>query len=77
MELCQGRVRGLGKALLQRTVGREQTAQGSGHGTELLELREHLDSVLRYRVWVVLLGARRWTQQPLWVSSNSEYSVLF
>jgi len=25
----------------------EQPAQGSGHGPELMELREHLDSALR------------------------------
>ena len=35
------------KGLHQRAVGMEQPAQGSGHGPELMELREHLDSALR------------------------------
>ena len=39
------------KALLHRAVGMEQAAQGSGHGPELLELREHWDIALSHRVW--------------------------
>ena len=46
MELCQGRAGGWGKALHQRAVGMERPAQGSRHGTELLELTELLDIAL-------------------------------
>ena len=38
------------KVLCQRVVGMEQTAQGSRHGTRLLDFKEHLDSALRHRV---------------------------
>jgi len=38
------------KVLPQRAVGMEQTAQSNGHGPELLEFRERLDSALRHRV---------------------------
>ena len=31
----------------------EQAAQGSGHGPKLPEFKEHLDSALRHRVWVL------------------------
>ena len=48
MELCQGRGSGgWGQGLHQRAVGMEQPAQGSGHGPELLEFKEHLDNALR------------------------------
>ena len=33
-----------------RVVGMEQAAQGSGHGPELPEFMEHLDTALRYGV---------------------------
>ena len=29
-------------------VGMERDTQGSGHGPELLEFKEHLDNILRY-----------------------------
>ena len=38
------------KGLHQRAVGMEQTAQGSRHGTEVLEFKVHSDSALRHRV---------------------------
>ena len=44
MELCQGRAGGWRKALHQRAVGMEQPAQGSRHGTELLELKKSMDN---------------------------------
>jgi len=37
------------KGLHQGVMGREQAAQGSGHGPDLPELRKHLNSALRYR----------------------------
>ena len=39
-------------------TGMAQAAQGSGHGPELLELRERWDTALSHRVgvWVVLCG---------------------
>jgi len=42
----------------------EQAAQGSGHGPEMLELKEHSGSAFRHRVWfgLVLCGAGSWTQ---------------
>ena len=51
MELRQGRAAGgWGQGVHQRMVGMEQPAQGSGHGPELLESKECLDSALRHRV---------------------------
>ena len=51
MELRQGRAAGgEGKGLHQRAVGMELPAQGCGHGLEVLELRECLDSALRHRI---------------------------
>ena len=48
MELRQGRAAGgWGQSVHQRVVGMEQPAQGSGHGPELLEFKEHLDNALR------------------------------
>ena len=41
--------------------GTEQAPQGSDHGTKLLELKEHLDSALRCRVWI--LGGTMWSQE--------------
>ena len=45
-----GAAGGEGKGLHQRAVGMEQPAQGSEHGPELLELREHLGNTLSQRV---------------------------
>jgi len=56
MELCQGRGSwGLG------TGG---APEGGGHGTELLEFKECLDSALRHRGWILggLCEARGWAQ---------------
>lgn len=39
-----------------------QRAQSSGYGSELTEFKECLDSALRWRVWVVLRGAKNWIQ---------------
>ena len=39
---------GEGKGLHQRVVGMEYPAQGSGHGPELPELEDFLDSTLRH-----------------------------
>jgi len=47
-----GAAGGEGKGLRERAVGMEQPAQGSGHGLKLLELRERLDSALRYWYWI-------------------------
>ena len=44
--------------------------------SQVLEVKGYLDSVLRYRVWVVLCAARSWTRWSLWVSSNLGYSVI-
>lgn len=51
------------KVLHLRVMGMEQAPQGSGHSLELVELKEHLDTALRHRIWVldVLYGARSWT----------------
>ena len=54
-----GAAGGEGKDLHQRAVGMEQPAQGSGHGSELLELREHWD--IGFEFWV-LCGASGWIQ---------------
>ena len=40
------------KALHHRVVGMEHAPQVSGHGPELLELREGIGSILRQRDWV-------------------------
>ena len=50
----------------------EQTAQGSGHGPELLEFKEHLDSALRHRVWILSdpVWSQDWTQRSLLVPFN-------
>ena len=39
----------------------ERAAQGSGHGPELPEFKEHLDTSLRHRVW--FLGGPVWSQE--------------
>jgi len=44
-------------------VGMEQAAQGRGHGPELPELREHLDSTLRHWLWI--LGSAVWSQYSM------------
>ena len=44
MELCQGKgTWGSGKG---------SAPDGGGHGSELLELKECLDTALRHRVWI-------------------------
>ena len=55
----------------------EQTAQGSGHSPKLLEFKELLDSALRHRagLWVILCGAKCWTQIFLRVPSNLGYLI--
>ena len=56
MELCPGRGSwGLG------TGG---APEGGGHGTELLEFKECLDSAFRHRGWILggLCEARGWAQ---------------
>lgn len=40
----------------------EQTPQGGGHGPELPEFKEHLDSI---PFSVFLCGVRSWTQRSL------------
>ena len=60
----------------QRVVGMEQLPpQGNGHGPKLSELKT-MPKPKGFGFWVVLCGARNWTQWPLWVSSNAEYSVI-
>ena len=44
------------RGLHQRVVDPEQAAQSSGHSPKLPELKECLDSTLRYRIWVWSLG---------------------
>lgn len=46
--------------------------EGSGHGLKLLELKECLDTGLRYRVWicVVICRTRSWTRLSLWVQGD-------
>lgn len=63
MELHQGRARG-------------EPGQWAWHW--VLQLRECWDTTLRHRVWVwmVMCGARAWTQWSLWLSSNMGYSMI-
>ena len=51
-----GSAAGQGKVLQQKEVGMEQAAQGSRHGPELLEFKEHLNTSLKHRSG--LLGAQ-------------------
>lgn len=53
----------MGKVLHQRAVGTEGATQGSGRGTELLELelKKLLESALSLRVG--FLGGRVWSQE--------------
>ena len=53
---------GLGKGSAPEDGGHGTALQGSGHGPELPELREHLDSTLSHRVCVQVVpcGARSW-----------------
>lgn len=53
---------GIMPGVRKKVVDMEQAAQDSGHGPEMLELKECWDSALRHGVWVVLCGARRWAQ---------------
>lgn len=42
------------------------------------EFKEHLDnSTLRRRVWVMLSGARSWTQWPLWLPSKGDIRCFY
>ena len=43
------------------TVGMERAAEGSGHGPEIREFKERLDTTLRHRVWI--LGGPVWSQE--------------
>jgi len=56
----------------------EQTAQGSGPGPECQSSGSTGTSLsyIGFRFWVLLCGARRWTQCSLWVFSSSGYSVV-
>jgi len=49
----------------------EQAHQGSGDGPQLPEFKKHLD-----KFWVVLCGARDWTQRSLWILSFLRYSMI-
>ena len=42
--------------------GQGTALQGRGHSSELPELREHRDTALSHRVWVMLSAVRSWTQ---------------
>lgn len=42
--------------------GQGTALQGRGHSSELPELREHRDTALSHRVWVMLNAVRSWTQ---------------
>ena len=55
----RGGLGGQGMGLHQRVVGKEHP-QGSGHGPELLEFKEHLDMTLKH--WVCILGGPVWSQ---------------
>lgn len=56
-------------------LGKHSAPKGGWYGTELPEFKCS-DITLRCRVWawVVLCGARGWTQWSLWVPFNSGYS---
>jgi len=56
----------------------DQAPQDSGHGSKLPQFKKHLEmlSVLCSDIWVVLRGDRSWTQWPLWVPSDSGYSMI-
>lgn len=44
----------------------EQAPQGSRHSHKLLELKEHPHNAqMQFSLWLVLCGARGWTQQCL------------
>ena len=45
-----GAAGGWGQGLHQRAVGMEQPAQGSGHGSKMLEFKEYVNNNLRHRV---------------------------
>ena len=51
-------------------MGQAQWVAGKGM------LREHLDTALRHRVWVVVCGTGSWTPCPLWLLSNLWYYVV-
>ena len=41
-------------------LGMEQTHQGSDHSPTLLEFKEHLDTTLRYKVWILRVAWWSW-----------------
>lgn len=41
--------------------GKGSAPEGGGHGPVMLELREHGDTAVSHRVWVVLCEAGGWT----------------
>ena len=59
------------KVLHQGVEDMEQAHQGSGDGPQLPEFKKHLD-----KFWVVLCGARDWTQRSLWILSFLRYSMI-
>ena len=52
------------------------TPQGSGDGTEMVELKERLDNALQQKVWILGDPAWDWAQWSLWVSSCLGSSVV-
>jgi len=65
MELCQERGSwGEGQGLLQRAAGMEQSAQSCGHSPKWWSSRgvQTLLSDTRSDFWVILCGAKSWTQ---------------
>lgn len=53
MGVCQrGSGWGIENVLQQRAVGMAQAPRGSEHGSELPELKLHLDPAARHRIWV-------------------------
>ena len=61
-----GAAGGEGKGLHQRAMGMDQPAQGSGHSPSPAEVQgvfgQHFHSDMGFGFWVVLHGARSWTQ---------------
>ena len=66
LELHQEWLRlGVGKMFFTRGLSGPRTgSQGSGHSPRLVEIKEHLASALRHRVWIwmFLRGTGSWTQ---------------
>ncbi|XP_065596196.1 A disintegrin and metalloproteinase with thrombospondin motifs 12 [Cyrtonyx montezumae] len=64
MKLCLGRAGRIEKGSALMVVGMKQSAQGSGHSPELMELRGHLDNAFRHRnlcqtLWCSVKGSCR------------------